>query len=256
MYEKPTSPQSIGQVLDRSFRLAAASFKHTWLLALLAALASYASSIYQFSRGGTFQERLLATGDATFWTLYVVGIVLSVLFFAAVYLRVDAVAEGRGAEGNVVSAALQRLPLLIVLMILTIIAVACGMVLLIIPGIILAISLIASMPIFLFEDKGPVASLTSSHRLVWGNWWRTFVILLIAGFVVGVLYFIMAFVAGLIAPFLTADAMLRGLIAMLLVLALLGVALTPFFAALVLNIYWDLKLRKEGGDLAARVQAA
>jgi hypothetical protein len=29
--------------------------------------------------------------------------------------------------------------------------------------------------------------------------------------------------------------------------------MAPFYIGLFLAIYWDLKLRKEGGDLAARV---
>lgn len=254
MYEKPTSPQSIGQVLDGTFRLTAASFRHTWLLALLAGLSSYAASAYQFSKGGTPMEAMLAPQDATYWTLYAAGVVLSILFFAAIYLRVDTVAGGTAGQGGAVSGALRRLPLLIVLSILTVIAIACGMVLLVIPGIILAVSLVASMPIFLLEDKGPVDSLTSSHRLVWGNWWRTFIILVVAFIIAVVLYFVFGFVAALIGPLLTGgDAVLGAMVTLAIVLALLGIVITPFFVSLVLNIYWDLKLRKEGGDLAARV---
>lgn len=257
MYEKPTSPQSIGQVLDGSFRLTAASFGKTWLLSLLAGLAGSAATAYQFSRGTTLVEAALAPQDATYWTLYVVGTLLSVLFVAAIYLRIDEVAGGTAAEGGAVSVALRRLPMLIVLWILLIVAIICGLVLLIIPGIILMISLIAALPIFLFEDKGPVASLTSSHRLVWGNWWRTLVILTVAAFIVMVLYFIFAFVAGAIAPLATGgDVVLASVVSLVIVFSLLGVVIVPYFTALVLVIYWDLKLRKEGGDLAARMQAA
>lgn len=257
MYVKPTSPQSIGQVLDGTFRLAAASFRHTWLFALIAGLASYAASAYQFSRGGTLAEAVLAPQDATYWTLYVCGVVVSIVFFAAIYLRIDSIAGGASSEAGALSSALRRLPLLIVLTILTLLALMIGYVLLIVPGVILTISLIVSMPIFLLEDKGPIDALTSSHRLVWGNWWRTAAIVTVGGIIVVVLYFIFGFVGAALAPLLTGgDALLASLISLLIVLALLGVVITPFFVALILNIYWDLKLRKEGGDLAARVQAA
>jgi hypothetical protein len=33
------------------------------------------------------------------------------------------------------------------------------------------------------------------------------------------------------------------------------IVLSPFYCALILAIYYDLKVRKEGGDLAARVGA-
>lgn len=254
MYEKPTSPQNIGQVLDGSFRLTAASFGQTWLLALLAGLAGSAASAYQFSRGGSLLEAALAPQDATYWTLYVVGALLSILFFAAIYLRIDAVAGGTTAEQGAISVALKRLPMLVVLWILFFVAIACGIVLLVIPGIILMVSLVAAMPLFLFEDKGPVASLTSSHRLVWGNWWRTAAILTVAGIIIMVLYFIFVFIAGAAAPLAVGgDAVLGAVVSLLIVFALLGIVVTPYFAALALVIYWDLKLRKEGGDLAARV---
>ena len=40
------------------------------------------------------------------------------------------------------------------------------------------------------------------------------------------------------------------------VVGILGtLVVTPFYAAMIMALYWDLKLRKEGGDLAARVGA-
>ncbi len=256
MYEKPTSPQSIGQVLDRSFRLTAAAFRHTWLLALPAGLAGYAASAYQFTRGDTVAQALTAPQDAVYWTLYIVGALLSMLFFAAIYLRVDAIAGGTAAQGGEVQTALRRLPLLIVLLVLTILALIGGLLLLIVPGVILAVSLMLSMPVFLLEDKGPIASLKSSHRLVWGHWWRTAAILTVAVIIVIVLYFIFGVLAAAIAPLLAGgEPVVAALLSLLIVLALLGVLITPFFVSLVLNIYWDLKLRKEGADLATRAQA-
>ena len=35
----------------------------------------------------------------------------------------------------------------------------------------------------------------------------------------------------------------------------MNVLLAPFYISLPISIYWDLKLRKDGGDLAARVGA-
>ena len=36
---------------------------------------------------------------------------------------------------------------------------------------------------------------------------------------------------------------------------LAGFLITPFFVSLYLEVYRDLKMRKEGGDLAARIEA-
>ncbi len=256
MYTKPSSPQSIGQVLDGSFRLTAMSFRHVWVYALLAGLAGNAAAIYQFTRGGSSMAALAAQQDAVYWSLVLAGSLLGVLFMAAIYLRIDAIASGRTDDGNALSAALPRWPLLVVAFILYFIAVAVGLVLLIIPGIILMVSLMLCTAVLLFEDKGPIASLTGSHRLVWGHWWRTLVIMTVGGIIVAVLYMILGVLGGAIAPVLAGgDALIVGLVTTVLVLALAGILITPFFVALGLNVYWDLKLRKEGGDLAARAQA-
>lgn len=257
MYAKPTSPQSIGQVLDGSFRLTAASFKNTWIYALLAAIASYAATIYLFTRGaGTLEQAMQPQTDPVYWTLYCVGLIGSVFFMAAMYLRTDQIARGDSGGPSAIGAALGRLPLLVVLTILTIIAIMVGMVLLIVPGIILAVSLMAAVPIFMLEDKGPIDSLTTSHRLVWGHWWRTLLILIVGGIIAAVLAFVMSFIAAAVAPFIAGDSTeLEIALAAVIGIALMGVVLAPFLVSLVLNIYWDLKLRREGGDLAARVQA-
>jgi hypothetical protein len=36
---------------------------------------------------------------------------------------------------------------------------------------------------------------------------------------------------------------------------LMALLVTPLYIAILLAVYWDLKLRKDGGDLAARVGA-
>lgn len=256
MIAKPTSPQSIGQVLDRSFRLAAASFRHTWLLALLSGLASYAATIYQFASGGAQLSALLVPQDPLYWVLYFCGLLVSLWLAAAIYYRIDAIASGTLEETPAVQMALRRLPLLIVLVILMMLAIALGIVLLVIPGIILMISLMPAQMLYLLENKGPVDALASSHRLVWGHWWRTFAILLVGGIIAMVVYILMYFVAGIVAAVAgSAEAALAAMLSVLIGVALAGIFLAPYLVSLLLNIYWDLKLRKEGGDLAARAQA-
>lgn len=256
MYSKPSSPQSIGQVLDGSFRLAAASFKHTWRFALLAGISGYLATAYQFTRGDTLVEAVTSPQDAMYWTLYCVGFFLSMLFYSAMYVRVDSVAGGSTTGGSALAIALRRMPLLIALIFLNLLAVVVGIILLIVPGMILMVSLVLAMAIFMLEDKGPIESMTSSHRLVWGHWWRTAAILTVGGIIVFVVYIILGIVAAALAPLLAGgEAIIATMISVLLVLGLAGILIAPFFVSLILNIYWELKLRKEGGDLAARAEA-
>lgn len=257
MYVKPARPQSIGQLLDGTIRLTAVAFRDTWLLALFGGLSPIVASVYQFTRGGTLVAMATATGDAIYWTLYAVGMLLSVFFSAAIYLRLDAVASGAGGGGNVLVVAGSRLPLLVVLTILFVLALMLGLVLLIVPGVILAVSLMLATPVLLLEGKGPIASLLTSHRLVWGTWWRTAAILGVGGVIVVVMYLTVGFIAGAVAALLAGgEPMLAGLISLAIVQTLVGILMLPFFAALLLNVYWDVQLRKEGGDLAARARAA
>jgi hypothetical protein len=51
------------------------------------------------------------------------------------------------------------------------------------------------------------------------------------------------------------NVLLISLISGLLIGVLMSLLLTPFYISLAVAIYWDLKLRKDGGDLAARVGA-
>jgi hypothetical protein len=53
----------------------------------------------------------------------------------------------------------------------------------------------------------------------------------------------------------TGDPMLFALLTGVVVGVIVSLIVTPYYIALAISIYWDLKLRKEGGDLAARVGA-
>jgi hypothetical protein len=253
MYAKPTAPQRIGQVLDGAFRLTRASLGRTWPLALCAGLVGALASIYQLFSG---LEPAALARSPVFWIAYVVGIFASLLFIAAIFLRIDAVASGAETAPNPLAGALRRLPALFALTLLYVLAIVVGTVLLIVPGILFSVSLMLATPILLLDGKGPFAALSGSHRLVWGHWWRTFSIISIGGVIVMVLYFVIAFAAGFIAPMVGArDPVLAGTIVLVVVIGLVSTAITPFFSSLVLNVYWELKLRREGGDLAARAEA-
>jgi hypothetical protein len=189
--------------------------------------------------------------------LTIVGAIVSMACVAAIFRRTDDVASSRPPSENVLSYAIARAPMLFVGGVLYVLACTIGLVLLIAPGILVMVSLVLFVPILLFEGRGPVASLMASHRLVWGNWWRTAALIGIGGIIVTVLYFIVGIVAGVVAVAFSGQfTILAALISSALVGLLVGVFATPFLTALLMNVYWDLKLRREGGDLAARVQLA
>lgn len=259
---RPTQPQPIGGVLDTAFQLYRASIARAWPLCLLLAIVSAVPSLYLVLKSPGLVDPTAPfplVGDSTYWIIYVLTMVATVWIIAAIYALQGAVG---GGESMGAGAALQGTARFIVPMVLMSIcfglAVLGGSLLLIIPGIILLVSLVLGTSLIVFEGKGPVAALSGSHRLVWGNWWRTAAIFTVGLFVLLVISLAAGVIVGIAAPILALgsdNAYMVSLISGIVVGLLINLLVTPFYSALLIAVYWDLKLRKEGSDLAARVGA-
>jgi hypothetical protein len=260
---QPTQPQGIGGVLDTTFQLYKSSLGALWPVCLLLSAVGAPPSVYLMMNGGTSAgaagatQMLAAMSDPLYWVIYVVSIAAMMWAIGAIYLKQHAIGTDQEMSvGAALQASVGRIVPLLLMVILFSIALIIGFVLLVIPGIILLISMMLATGLVMFEGKGPIDSLIGSHKLVWGNWWRTFVILSIGGILVFVIYMAVALVVGIFTPFVGLDNVLMfTLVSTLLIGVLMNVLVTPFFSALLIAVYWDLKLRKEGGDLAARVGA-
>lgn len=283
---QPTQPQSIGGVLDTTFQLYKASLVKLLPLSLLMAVANSPPSIYAFARGA-----FTNTGDATamlatftsagYWLAVLAGWIGVTWMSAAGTVKSASIGAGDEVSvGTALQRSLVRLPWLMISLIIYIVlvailagiatvpfvfmrgvnltSIAIGTVLAI-PCLIVLVSLILFVPSCLFDNKGPIGALTGSHRLVWGNWWRTLAILTVGAFIIVVFYMIAAMLIGAVLPFVVLgggnDAILVGMLSGLLIGVLVSLLLTPFYFAMFMCLFWDLKLRKEGGDLAARVGA-
>jgi hypothetical protein len=207
--------------------------------------------------------------DRTLVALYIVGLVLTLLFYATVLLRQRAIITD-GAAGGELTAALRRTPALVGLLVLIGLGcLACFVpalvtggalrVLLIVAGVVaLSYGLVAlscAMTVLLVEDAGPLASLTRSWRLTAGSFWRLSLIYTVALIILIALELVIAAVAGFLA-----GALAHGDVAMVTAFAevigiILGALVTPFYGALALAVLADLKVRKEGADLAQRISA-
>jgi hypothetical protein len=267
MSMQPTQPQSIGGVLDTTFQLYKASVVKMIPLSLLTVIAGSPSSIYVFTQGGagdpTNPFAVLEMMSSMGYVLTALaGMIASVWMMSASYLKIGAIGTGGDlGVGPALQKAVTRLPTIVLMTILFGIAIAVGCLLLLVPGLILMVSLALCFNPALFEGKGPVESLSESHRLVWGNWWRTAAILTVGFIVILVIYMLAALVIGLITPFIvfgagaSENALLIGMVGGFLVGILMSLLVTPFYISLAIATYWDLKLRKDGGDLAARIGA-
>lgn len=250
MYERANSPQSIGAVLDDGFRLYRAALGKVLVLTFLASIAGQVPSVIISATGAG------SAGFVAFLALLVV-VLISLQLYAAVIARMDAVAEQREmSAGQALSRGASRIPALFLFSVLYMLAVAAGTLLLLIPGIILGVSLMFGFYLVVLEGQGPVEGLKSSHTLVWGNWWRTMVIVSVATIIMMTAYILVGVLAGF-AYALTGgtnpDALLPFI--ELVLVPILGAVVAPLFYALTLATYYDLRLRRSGADLEQRLGA-
>lgn len=267
MATQPTQPQGIGGVLDTAFQLYKSSLGSVWVISLLTALMSLVPTLYWLLFGlKGFDVSVLATNPFAMYTdnpsliaVSLLSVVLSMWGMSALLIKQRAVgSDEQMSTGEAFQAALSRAPLLIVTLILYLVAFIVGTILLVVPGVILGLSLIMSMALVVFDRKGPIDALVGSHKLVWGNWWRTCAVFTVAFILMMVIFMAVGIVATVVTPFAgmaSGDFFVVTMAVQSVLSATANVFMTPFTSAVLIALYWDLKLRKEGGDLAARVNA-
>jgi MFS family permease len=272
----PQRPLTVGEVLDLSFRIYRATAVKCLLFAALAVLAGQLANIYTVLKGrpmvkaqGAWQAMLAQFVDSTMIGLYIIGAVLTAMFYAAVLLRQRRIIS-EGTVGGEVATAARRLPALIALAILLVAGLAACFVpswltvgalraLFALAGVIAlcygAVAVSCAQTILLLDETGPVDSITRSWRLTAGSFWRLSLIYTVALIILFVLYAVIGAIAGFLAAVLG-----RGDVAMVtafteMVAVALGALATPFYGALALAVLADLKVRKEGADLEQRISA-
>ena len=257
MYQAPTAPQSIGGVLDGGFALFRDSFRTVFLLAVAGGLISAPANRVMQS---------VASNGPGFATLAIVALVvvvllaLTLLFMAAIVRLIDRI--GSGEQPSVPEAfrlAARCVPALILAGIIYSVAVMIGFVLLLVPGIWLGVALVFFYMAIILDGKGPIEGLRYSWQIVRGNWWRTAALLTIISIVLSVLYMLLAIVVGIVVALGTDVSLESGALPWYvdyIVTPLITGLVGPLGYALFMSVYRDLKLRREGGDIAERIAAA
>ncbi len=260
----PTEPGSIGHTLDAGFKLYFVSFKRVLALTILAALSVSVPTYGLILAIPIFSVDDAAPGNtiiATFIIGFVVFMTAYMSLYLAVLCRISGIAYDRNLSlGACMSTGLRRVIPVILATVLFGLAMMGGFLLLIVPGMILWVSLIFYSLCIVLDGDGILESLRHSHRLVWGNWWRTAVI----GTVVLVVYYVIYL--AIQVPFAVVDQMVfdsefgavpgLGQAMLSMVGDIIAMVITlPLLTAVLVAVYHDLKLRKEGQDLEARVEA-
>lgn len=120
---------------------------------------------------------------------------------------------------------------------------------LVIPAIWLWVAWSVAVPVLLFEGIKGRRALGRSYRLVKGRWWPTFGALLVGFLLAGIVTTIVQFALQAITFTDVADDFFPSLVVNGVSATVGSLISTPFQAALVVVIYFDLRVRKEAFDL-------
>ncbi len=247
-------PQTVGRVLDSGFKLFVKAFAGVLPLSLAAAVVLAVPNIANVLMGGAEQVQSPVPASTALVVLFLVVLPIYMILIAAVVYRLGAVAELHLAStGQALSRGVRCALRLIAAALLYFLAMAGGLILLIIPGIILSLSLSFAFIAIVFDDESALAALKRSHRLVWGNWWRTLAVVSVPVVIVMILYLGLGIAFG--ASLVMSDGKPESdvLITATLTEAAIGGITAPLIYSIMIAQYHDLKLRKEGHDLAARL---
>ncbi len=262
MYVKPTAPLPIGSVVDDAIQLYSATFQRVWPIALWASLIAGAASIFttvrllENVRTLTGLAALRAYSSPSVLLVNLLQALISIAFYGALIVAQNAATSGGPAltTGQAIGVGFARLGRAVVSIILSSLIIAVGLLLLLVPGFYFMVALSVSMVTLFVDDTGPVESLRVSRMLIKGHWWRTLVIFSVALAIILVLGMLLGVVVGAFAFAWRHDPLTTEVMSQV-VGVVANVFILPMMPAVLLATYRDLKLRREGGDLAARIGA-
>jgi len=249
----PLRPKGVGEILSTAFDL----YGRYWrtLIPLVAVVVvpltilQYAldevlwGDVVRTSTGGGVD--IVVSGEEA-WQGAVGSLLLGLISLFVTLVLVGAVAwaaagvlVGREPDlGESYRFGVARMWSVLLVSLLTGLAVAGGFVLLIVPGLIFLTRFAVSVPALVVEGKRGRSALSRSWNLVLGQSWPVFGTVLVVGLLAG------AVSAVLTVPF-SGPWFVRGL------LAGIGSAITTPFTGLVFSlVYFDLRVRKDGLDVA------
>ena len=272
----PDGPQSVSQVLDTGFRIFKVSLVRCLLFAAIAMIAGQLPNIYSLARGQPFGAYL--RGDPVTVALAILGGVLAVYFSAVILIRQREIAQGgRRAIRAELAEGLRRMPALIGVVALSLALVAVVPVMLIVSDmkhvisslpIALAAAAIAAPVVWLLPGlsmsivvavltpSGMLASLKQGIWLAYRNWWRTMLTFVVWAVLLVVLNLVAVILLMLsLQVFGASDLITLSAATPVVFVALRAVGL-PFLVAILLAVYGELMVRKQGVDLERRVAGA
>jgi uncharacterized membrane protein len=224
----------IGPIFTRSWSIYAANFLIFTLVAIV--------TVLPHQLGGDPQT---TGGAAQTFVALIVGWILQFIGQAVILYGAFQAMRGRPVVvGDALRRGLSRFLSLLAISILVGLGVGIGFMLLIVPGIILALRWAVAVPACVVENLGPIDSLRRSAQLTQGHRWKIFGM----GVLILVLFIIAIVIIGALVGMgvvVVPQGVGRGLLAAIVGVIVTGIV-TAYFNVVAAMIYHDLRTVKEG----------
>jgi len=260
MYSQQSAPRSIGGVLDGAISLYRQCLPRSWPLAFVPELAlslldAGSESQMRDAASAGLQAVFAVLRSPKFLLSTAAGMLLYLIFNYALIAHMNGIATGRPVSlRDSCSIGLRLLPRAFAATLLVALITALGCVLLVAPGIYWAGTLMLTFTALVVDRAGVFASMNISRRLIKGDWWRTMTIYSVVIIIAIVVYIFMGLVIGLSAFLLGSGTPLAVGVERLTTL-IVGTLMMMWYPPALLAIYYDLKSRRAGADLAQRESA-
>jgi hypothetical protein len=262
----PARPLSVGESLDLAFLVFKATVVKCLPYGAFAMIAGQLPNIFDLVRGGV--RRPFGGGNPLWLALYSIGILLMLVAWSALLLRQRAIVEHKPtAVRSELAETLRLLPSFLAATLLVLVAIAGEFALLalvsrqyrigvLVPllalSLYLTVLLSCTWPAVLFAGKGSFDGVRYSIRLIFRNWWRVATVYAVGLAVVIAFGVVVAMIIPIIVPALGVDIAVMTAV-LTVVLSALGALAAPFFGALLVAVFGDLRVRTEGVDLQQRI---
>lgn len=250
--------RDLGKILDDSFALYRAHFGTLLLIAVAIVVPVYLL-VYGVGLGylwagydaASGTEIKLADVGETFAGLAAQFLIVTPLVTAMTIHVVRTAAEGkRASAGEAVSAGLDAFPKLLLAMVLVALGVFGGLLLLIVPGVILAVRWVVVTQAVVVEGRTGTDALSRSFELTRGRGWFSFLVLIVLNLLVGVLSAVILLPLDYAAQ--QADTMALSMVGQMIS----SVLSLPLLAAAYTLLYFSLVSESGGPAAPAAVQSA
>jgi hypothetical protein len=261
-------PLNLGETLDASIKIVRSRWRTLALVMVVVALPiqlldmlviTSTTDTYDVSGGGfttdtsasgtTYTDESAYIGGQLVIQLlslvgYVLGTVACYRVIAHAYLGEEA------TVGDSLRFAARRAGATLWLSLLLVLGLIGAFIALILPGIWLLVAWSVAFPVMLVEGTGGFKALGRSLALVKGRWWATFGRLVVAYILVSVVTLVVTAVAIGLAVSVVDKTSFGALVLQQAANFMVSLVTTPFIAAVTTLVYFDLRVRKEGFDLA------